>query len=90
MGREKLLFKSEETRSAADVADFLQQLAEKIRERQVTLRRDTEEVVLNLPENVVLELKAEEEVKKGKTKRSLEIEIEWRENGGAGGKVDLL
>ena len=89
MGQEKILFKSEEPRTASDIAEFLQQLAGKIKERQITLSRNDEKLVIDLPENLILELKVEEEIKKGKTKRSFEIEIEWLENGKPEGKVQL-
>jgi amphi-Trp domain-containing protein len=89
MEQEKILFKSEEPRTAAEAANFLRQLATKVEQRQITLRRGAEELILELPETLTIELKAEEEIKKGKTTRSLEIELEWFEDG-AGGKVELL
>ena len=89
MGQEKILFKSEEPRTAGDIAEVLQQLAGKIKERQIILSRNDEKLVIDLPENLILELKVEEEIKKGKTKRSFEIELEWLENGKPEGKVQL-
>ena len=89
MGREIVLFKSEERKKLADVANFLRQLADKLDGNQVVLRQGTEEIVLDIPNNVVLELKAEEEDKKGKIKRTLEVEIEWIEGDESGGAVTL-
>ena len=89
MGKEVILFKSEEKRSLADVAAFLRQLADKITQGQVVLRQGGEEVILDMPNNVVLELKAEEEAKKNKTQRSLEVEIEWIVGDETGGSVTL-
>ncbi len=89
MGREIVLFKSEERKELSAVAEFLRQLAGKLDGNQVILRQGTEELVLNIPNNVVLELKAEEEEKKGKMKRTLEVEIEWIEGDESGGKVTL-
>lgn len=89
MGRETVLFKSEERKSAEEVAVFLRQLADKLEEKRVVLRRGAEELSLDIPSSVILELKAEEEVKKGKAKRSLEVEIEWTVGGEAEQAVSL-
>ncbi len=44
---------------------------------------------MNIPNNVILELKVEEEIKKNKTQHSLEIEIEWIKGDESGGVVTL-
>jgi amphi-Trp domain-containing protein len=77
MGKEVVLFSSEEKQNLQTVSNFLHQLADKVAGGQVILRQGDEELVLTLPQNVVLEIKAEEEAKKTKIQRSLEIEIEW-------------
>lgn len=84
MGRETVLFKSEEPKALTEVAAFLRQLADKLETNQVVLQQGTQEVTLEIPANVVLELKAEVEEKKDKTKRSLEVEIEWTDGEEAG------
>ncbi len=89
MGKEIVLFKSEERKSIQNVAEFLHQLADKLAENKVILRRGTEEIQINIPDNVILELKVEEEIKKNKTQHSLEIEIEWIEGDKSGGVVTL-
>ena len=76
MGRETVLFKSEEKKMRSEIANTLRQLAEKVEHGSLILSRDTESVTLEFPENMTLEIKAEEETKR-KTKRSLEIELEW-------------
>ena len=81
MAEKNVLFKSEEPRSLKEVADFLRELANRLESGQVVLRRGAEEVTLKPPQNVILELKAEEKVKPSKTKYSFEIEIEWGEGG---------
>jgi amphi-Trp domain-containing protein len=75
---ETILFKSEERKNIQEVADVLRQIADKIEKGEVVLKRGSEEVRLEIPSNVILELKVEEETKKN-TKRTLEIEIEWIE-----------
>ena len=56
MGKEVRLFKSEERQRRVDVGAFLHQLADKIAEGQVVLRQGTNELALQLPQNVVLEV----------------------------------
>jgi amphi-Trp domain-containing protein len=89
MGKEVVLFSSEEPRDRQAVAAFLRQLADKLEQGQVILRQGEEEVTLDIPNNVILELKAEEEFKKKKTQRTLEVEIEWVVGDEAGGPVSL-
>ena len=74
MGKEKKLFKSEEKRNRSDVSAFLQQLADKIGEGQVILRQGKDELPLNFPQYLVLEIQVEDEKKKRKgIQHSLEI-----------------
>ena len=82
---EVVLMKSEESRSLADVARFLRDLAGKIERNELSLQQGGEEILLDLPDPITLELKLEEEDKKGRKKRELEIELEWYpgEEGGA-------
>lgn len=89
MGREIVLFKSEERKDLDSVVDFLHQLADTLAENQVKLRRGTEELTVHIPNNVVFEIKVEEENKQGKMKRSLEVEIEWIEGDETAGAVTL-
>jgi amphi-Trp domain-containing protein len=79
MGQETVLFKSEERKDLPGVVDFLRQLADKLAQNEVTLRQGANELKLSIPNQVVLEIKVEEETKHSSNKRSLEIEIEWTE-----------
>jgi amphi-Trp domain-containing protein len=90
MGKEKKLFKSEERRSRSDVSAFVQQLADKIGEGRVILRQGQEELSLDLPHNLILEIQVEDEDKKRKgVQHSLEIEIKWFDSDAAGGPLEL-
>jgi amphi-Trp domain-containing protein len=93
MGQERKLFKSEEPKQRSEVSEFLRQIAAKIEAGQVILRQGQEEIVLDIPANLVLEIQVEEEDKKSKgIQHSLEIEIKWfegDEDGGAGGSLEL-
>ena len=89
MGKEIVLFSSEEKRDRNSVADFLHQLADKVASGEVILRQGGEELALALPQNLVLEIKAEEEIKNTKVQRSLDVEIEWFEGDNSDATVSL-
>jgi amphi-Trp domain-containing protein len=74
----------------SNVAAFLQQLADKIGEGHVVLRQGQQEVTLDLPQNLVLEIQVEDEDKKSKgIQHSLEIEIKWFDDDGSSGPLQL-
>lgn len=77
MGKEMILIKSEEKVSRFDAATFLRQLADKLDSGKVTLKQGSEELLLEIPAQITLEVKAEDEPKRKGTQRSLEIEFEW-------------
>ncbi len=77
MGLEKILFKTEERRSASEIAAFLRQLADRVEQGKVTLKSGANEIELPLPSTMSFEVKVEEEEKRGKIKRTIEVEIEW-------------
>jgi len=90
MGREARLFKSEERKNRADVSNFLHQLADKISNGKVVLSQGAEELVLQLPHNLVLEIQVEDEEKGTKgIQHSLEVEIKWFDNEEPGGALEL-
>jgi amphi-Trp domain-containing protein len=76
MGRETVLFKSEEKKAASDIANTLRQIADKIDDGTLILKQGAEEITLEFPKSMVLELKIEEEQGK-RLKKSFEIELEW-------------
>ena len=85
MARETRLFKSEDRKSRSEVSTFLHHLADKISAGQVVLRQGQEQVLLQLPENLILEVQVEDEDKGTKgTQHSLEVEIKWFDNGQEG------
>ncbi len=89
MGKEVRLFKSEEKRSRSDVGAFLHELADKLIAGQVVLRQGKEELTLQLPQNLILEIQAEDEDKKSKgVQHSLEVEIKWFDDD-EGGPLEL-
>jgi amphi-Trp domain-containing protein len=75
---ENILLKSEEKKSRSEIVIFLKEIAEKIDSGTVKLIQGEQTVELEIPENLTLELKVEEKMKKSKTnKMQLEIELEW-------------
>ena len=60
MGKEAVLFSSEEKKDLQSVAAFLHQLADKLAENRIIFRQGAEEIVVDIPNNVVLEIKIEE------------------------------
>lgn len=86
--KETVLFKSEEKMARSDVTAALRTIADKLDSGQLVLSMGEDQVSLEIPENVTLELKAEEEAgRRGGTKKSLEIEIEWMEGQEEEGKA---
>ena len=89
MGKETRLFKSEERKGRPDLSAFLHQLADKISEGQVVLRQGQEEIVLQLPRSLILEIQVEDEAKgKRGIQHSLEVEIKWFDDE-QGGPLEL-
>jgi amphi-Trp domain-containing protein len=90
MGREIELFKSKERKGRQEVAEFLRQLADKVAAGSLVLKQGRDEVTLQLPENVILEVEVEDEQKRKKgVQHKLEIELKWYDNDDAGGPLEL-
>lgn len=82
-------FKSEERKQLGDVAASLRQLADKLATSETTLKQAADELTLSIPNHVVLEVKVEEETRRGGKKQSLELEIEWTEDNSGESGVTL-
>ena len=89
MGIETVLFKSEEKKASKEIALALRQIAEKIDSGTMILKKGSEEIKIEFPKNMVLELKVEEE-QGSRLKRSLEIELEWTVGSEEDGDVSIL
>jgi amphi-Trp domain-containing protein len=89
MGKETRLFKSEERKSRTDVSAFLHQLADRISEGEVVLSQGQEEIALQFPASLILEVQVEDEDKGTKgVQHSLEVEIKWFDDE-QGGPLEL-
>jgi len=90
MGRETVLFSSKEPKSRSEVTAFLRDLADRLDSGGVTLRRGADEIALDVPQQLVLELKVEDEEKRRKgTQHSLEVELKWYDSSARAGPVEL-
>jgi amphi-Trp domain-containing protein len=90
MGKETRLFKSEEQKTRPEVSTFLHQLADRLAEGQVVLRQGQEEIVLQLPHSLILEVQVEDENEGRKgIQHSLEVEIKWFDDDVGGGPLEL-
>jgi len=88
MGRETRLFKSQEKKTRTDVSTFLHQLADKVSQGTIILSKGSEELSLQIPQELILEIQVEDEDKKTKgVQHSLEVEIKWFDNND--GPTDL-
>jgi len=88
MGREQILFKSEEKKSISEIASVLRQIADKVEQGTLTLGRNKDTLTLVFPQNMTLEIKVEEEEKRN-LRRSLEIEMEWVVGGVEQEKLEI-
>lgn len=88
---EKTLFKTEERADRARVVSFLRDLADKIEQDDLVLKTNGQEVPVDLPETVTLEVELEEELEGDTTEHSLEVELEWvpGQDPGPGGSISL-
>ena len=75
-----ILLKSEEPKTRAQVVAFLREIADKIEQNKLVLKKGNNEIDLKIPNQLELEIEVEKKTKKGKPpKMELEIELEWYE-----------
>ncbi|HKJ98417.1 MAG TPA: amphi-Trp domain-containing protein [Desulfotignum sp.] len=76
MGRETILFKTEEKKSAREISDTLRVIADKIDAGSMTLEQGGNEVTVAFPATMEIQLKVEEE-QGARLKKKFEVELEW-------------
>ncbi|MFB6294024.1 MAG: amphi-Trp domain-containing protein [Halonotius sp.] len=90
---EEIRFKSESTQSREAIATYLRSVADKLDGGgSVTLTAGDETTNLEIPAQPTFEVKAERETDShgGNAEQSLELEIEWDEDGNASGEGGAL
>jgi amphi-Trp domain-containing protein len=88
---EEVLFESESVQNRSDVAAYLRQVADSLEAGgEITLSAGSQSVTMDPPSSLTFEVKAERE---GPTdapgELSIEFEIEWDEDGGGGGPLEI-
>ena len=88
---EEVLFESESTQSRSEIAAYLRRVADNLEAGDpITLKAGEQSVTMEPPERPTFEVKAERE---GPTdapgELSVEFELEWDENGGDGGTLEI-
>lgn len=76
MGRETVLFKTEEKKSAKEISETLRLIADKIDAGTMTLSQGGDEVTVTFPATMEIQLKVEEEAGT-RLKKKFEVELEW-------------
>ena len=77
MAKDTVLFKAEAKMNVQEVASTLHELADRIALQKVVLKKGGKQVKLKFPEMVGIEIKVEKIGGKKRSKRKLEIEIDW-------------
>jgi amphi-Trp domain-containing protein len=88
---EETLFKSESVQNRADVANYLRTVADTLDSGEsITLTAGDQSVTMDPPSSLTFEVKAEREGPTGKPgELSIEFELEWDEDGGGGGPLEI-
>ena len=77
MAKETVLFKVADQKSIQEVASLLHELADRIAVQKVVLKKGQQRVKLKFPEMVGIKLRVEKKPGKKRSKKKLEIEIDW-------------
>lgn len=91
---EEVLFKTEQSRSRGEIAQYLRTVADKLDgDGRLSLSAGEESVEMDVPERPTFEIKAEREQESDGTELSVEFELEWDEgqegDDGAGGELTI-
>ena len=88
---EEVLFETESRQSRADIASYFRSVADALEAGEsITLKAGEQAVELTPPEQSTFEVKAEREGPPDASgELSIEFEIEWTENGGETGELEI-
>lgn len=88
---EEVLFESESRQSRAEIASYLRRVADNLDAGEaITLRAGDQSVTMDPPERPTFEVKAEREgPANAPGELSVEFELEWDEDGGDGGPLEI-
>ncbi|MEF8777592.1 MAG: amphi-Trp domain-containing protein [Natronomonas sp.] len=88
---EEVLFESESTQSRSEIAAYLRRVADNLDSGDpITLKAGGQSVTMEPPERPTFEVKAEREgPADAPGELSVEFELEWDEDGGDGGGLEI-
>lgn len=88
---EEVLFETETVQRRDEVAAYLRQVADSLEDGgELSLSAGDQSITMAPPDQFTFEIKAEREgPAEGPGELSLEFELEWDENGGAGGELSI-
>ncbi len=90
MAEKTVLLSTKEAKGRQEIAETLKHIADKIAGGKLTLKAGQDSVDLEMPEQLVLEVKVSDKAKKSKgTQHELELEIKWYDEGLPGGTLEL-
>ncbi len=73
----KDLYRFEEDKTLAEIADFLEQVAGDLRKGEINMSTGEQSVSLTLPETVILDIDVDQREKEEVTATSVQIELKW-------------
>ena len=73
----KDLYRLEEDKTLAEIADFLEQVAGDLRKGEINMATGEQSVSLTLPETVILDIDVDQREKEEVTATSVQIELKW-------------
>ncbi|WP_254837801.1 amphi-Trp domain-containing protein [Natronomonas marina] len=87
---EEILFETERSQSRGEIADLLRTVADRLESGEsLELSAGDESVTVDVPDRPVFEVKVEREQEGTASELSVEFELEWDENGGEDGDLEI-
>ncbi|WP_255149219.1 amphi-Trp domain-containing protein [Halorarius halobius] len=87
---EEILFESERRLPRTEIASLLRTVADNLDAGEaISLSAGESSYSVEVPENPEFEVKVERETGSSGSELSIEFEMEWDENGGDGGALDI-
>ncbi len=81
MAQKNILYRSSESMNRASFADFLRKVADRVENGQVSFQTEQGSVEIDVPEDIVVDVKLTEKDKSGGKKIDFEIEADWMKGG---------
>ena len=81
--QKKMLFNNKSLMKSTDLAVFLHTIADKVAEKKIVIQEEGNETCIELPEELIFQMKAKEATSKKGIKHSVALKLKWtdRTNG---------